>query len=239
MIYIQSTPGRSRPHHFDCACALYGALDSGMNIRLTSFEEVAEGKFDSLIRGNLFVGSVEFMREVFKRIGKNPRVPRNSNRKSSILTLGHVREMIKEGKVESIFMKPNEIKLFTGMVYDKIFISTLKDLPDETEVITYKPFDHKILSEWRFYVMDGKIEDCRNYSGELDIFPDFNYAKKVISEYSDILPSSFTIDIGILSNQENVVIEFNDMWAIGNYGVENSLYVRMLKRRYFEIVSEK
>jgi len=26
------------------------------------------------------------------------------------------------------------------------------------------------------------------------------------------------------------------MWAIGNYGMENTLYYRMLKERYFEIV---
>ena len=26
------------------------------------------------------------------------------------------------------------------------------------------------------------------------------------------------------------------MWAIGNYGVSNDLYVRMLKDRYFDII---
>lgn len=36
---------------------------------LTSFEEVQSGKFDMLIHKKLFVGSVEFMREVFKRVG--------------------------------------------------------------------------------------------------------------------------------------------------------------------------
>jgi len=236
MIYIQSTTGRSRPHHFDCSCALYGALDSAMDYRLTSYEEVLEGKFDALIRGHLFVGSVEFMREVFRRIGKDPRLPYNSNRNSDLLTLGEARRMILEGVKEKTFLKPKETKMFSGMVYDKMFIDTLRHLPSETEVLSYDPFTSEIRSEWRFYVMDGKIEDCRNYSGRIDIFPDFSYANKVISDYKEVMPSAYTIDIGILEGGDNVVVEFSDMWAIGNYGVENSLYLRMLRRRYFEIV---
>ena len=35
------------------------------------------------------------------------------------------------------------------------------------------------------------------------------------------------------------VVEFNDMWAIGNYGISNDLYVRMLKERYFDIIKNK
>jgi hypothetical protein len=54
---------------------------------------------------------------------------------------------------------------------------------------------------------------------------------------------AYTIDVGILSSipfgsseRENVIIEFNDMWAIGNYGMENKRYLRMLVDRYFEII---
>jgi hypothetical protein len=37
---------------------------------------------------------------------------------------------------------------------------------------------------------------------------------------------------------ENVIIEYNDMWAIGNYGMPNDLYLQLLKDRYFEIVKK-
>ena len=49
MIYIQSNSERSLAHHFDCSCALYGAIDNAMDYRLTSFEEVKRGKFDIYI----------------------------------------------------------------------------------------------------------------------------------------------------------------------------------------------
>jgi len=51
-------------------------------------------------------------------------------------------------------------------------------------------------------------------------------------------PISYTIDIGVLENGENVVIEFNDMWAIGNYGMDNSDYLSLLRQRYFEIIRQ-
>lgn len=69
MIYIQSDTERKLPYHFDSACALYGAMDSALSYRLTSMEEVKSGKFDNLIKTNLFVGSTDFMREVFSRVG--------------------------------------------------------------------------------------------------------------------------------------------------------------------------
>jgi hypothetical protein len=58
----------------------------------------------------------------------------------------------------------------------------------------------------------------------------------VIKDNLCTFPSSYTIDIGILEDKTNVVVEFNDMWAIGNYGVPNNIYLRMLRTRYFEII---
>ena len=56
-------------------------------------------------------------------------------------------------------------------------------------------------------------------------------------------PSTFTIDMAIYKKHPKIrlktVVEFNDMWAIGNYGISNDLYVRMLKERYFDIIKNK
>ena len=39
MIYIQKNE-HDIPHHFDCACAMYGAIELGLDYKLVSFEEV-------------------------------------------------------------------------------------------------------------------------------------------------------------------------------------------------------
>ena len=242
MIYIQSNNEKNLPHHFDAACAMYGAIETGKEYRLTSYDEVASGKFDALIKTNIFVGSVEFMREVFKRIGLNDvRVPVNSNRESEIITLSEALKRAKNGK--SLFIKPVEIKLFTGFVLDQMIYSCIEGLPGDTEVLAYKPFREEILSEWRVYIHQGKIVDSRNYSGDFTISPDYRFfLEKVLKENEGKFPISYTIDIGILGGYQfcdNVVIEYNDMWAIGNYGMPNDLYLRLLRDRYFEIITNK
>lgn len=235
MIYIQSDKTGTLPNHFDCACALYGAIETVQDFRLTSFEEIASGKFDRLIKQNLFVGSVEFMREVFSRVGlEDVRLPKNSNRDSIVMTLGEALEHSTNGK--HYFIKPLEIKLFTGLVLDGMVYSCLTDKPSDTKVLAYEIFKEDIVSEYRVYVHNGRIFDWRNYGGSFELLPKTEYIENIIKENRATFPTSYTIDIGILESGENVVVEFNDMWAIGNYGVQNDSYLRMLRDRYFEIM---
>lgn len=238
MIYIQSDNERKLPHHFDAACALYGAIDNGNNYRLTTYDEVASGKFDSLIRTNLFVGSTEFMQMVFSRAGKeNVGVPFNSNRSEEVQSLAEVKERIKSG--EKLFIKPVKIKLFTGFVHDGFEYSCLKDLPDSTEILVYEPFKSKIRSEWRIYVNSLNISDSCFYFGDFRATPDYTAVDHLIEQnFTCGFPTCYTIDVGILENGQQVVIEYNDMWAIGNYGIPNWVYLTMLKRRYFQIMQD-
>ncbi len=235
MVYIQSDSERKLPHHFDVACAMYGAMDSNQDFRLTSFEEVASGKFDALIRKNLFVGSTEFMREVFKRIGlEDVGVPMNSNRECKIITLGQAMDIAKTGK--KIFIKPVEIKLFTGFVLDQMEHVSISKVSLDTLVMAYEPFKDRIWSEWRIYVHNGTMVDSRNYAGDFTKSPNYDIVRHAIKHTIGLeFPVAYTIDMGILENGENVVIEYNDMWAIGNYGIPNEDYFRLLRNRYFEI----
>ena len=147
MIYIQSNDEKL-PHHFDAASALYGAEDSGLDFKLITFEQVKvfyalQGR--NFLTNNLFVGSVEFMTLIFNYLHKSPRVELNSNRVEEFITLLEAKNRVING--ETLFIKPKQIKLFTGMVCKKDFIFCLNPYPDETEVIVSKPFEHEIVSE--------------------------------------------------------------------------------------------
>ena len=235
MIYIQSDSDRTRPHHFDCATAMYGAIETGQDYRLTTYAEIASGKFDTLLRTNMAAGSVEFMKLIFDRFGLgHVGVPFNSNRTHQTNTLGEIKELAKLG--HKYFIKPFDIKLFTGFVIDQMQHTSIQDIPDDTPVMVYKPFKYPIESEWRCYIMNHRVEFIGNYSGDFLVSVNGPYLQNIINENRSGFPSAYTIDIGVLSNGENVVVEYNDMWAIGNYGVPNDIYLRMLKTRYFEII---
>jgi hypothetical protein len=235
-VYIQSNED-NLPHHFDASCALYGAIELGYDYKLVTYEWL-DAINPQLFENNLFVGSVEFMTKIFNKLGKSPRVPDNSNREEKIMSLFDAKKLVLSG--EKLFIKPKQIKLFTGSVITKDFISCLNPYSDDVEVIVSKPFENEIVSEWRCYVkktlISNPIVDIRCYSGDPFITPNKNYILEVFNENILKYPKSYTIDIGILSNGENVVIEYNDMWSIGNYGIENSAYLNLLKLRYFEIV---
>lgn len=235
MIYIQSNERTPIPHHFDCACAMYGAMDLGQDYRLTYYMEVESGKFDNNIKKSLFVGSVEFMKVVFNRVGlKDIRLPENSNRSYQIMSLGDIKTKAKLG--EKFFIKPIDIKLFTGFVIDQMDYTSIKNIPNDTNVMVYEPFKHSIQSEWRCYIHNHNLVYIANYSGDCFVNVDISYLTNIIRLNKNTFPCAYTIDIGILSNGDNVVIEYNDMWAIGNYGIPNNLYTRMLRDRYFQII---
>lgn len=234
MIFLQKDKYSDIPHHFDVACAMYGAIETGQDYRLISYEDLVTSRL-LITKNNLFVGSVEFMRAVFNLVGvDDPRVPENSNRPFEVITLGEAKFRAKSG--EKLFIKPFEIKLFTGFVIDQMQHTSINGIPDDTKLMAYKPFEHRIESEWRCYIFNNRVEYIGNYSGDLYVNIDGSYLNKVIDENKDKFPCAYTIDIGVLSNGENVVIEYNDMWAIGNYGMPNDIYLRMLKKRYQEIL---
>lgn len=238
MIYIQSNFDKTLAHHFDCSCALYGAIESGLEYRLVTFDEVSNGKFDMLIKSNLFIGSTEFMREVFKRVGLNDvRLPVNSNRVSEIITLDEAHKRVLNG--ERIFIKPIEIKLFSGLILDGMTYTCLNNISGDTKVMAYKPFGSKIITEWRLYIHNNKIVDSRNYSGDFKLSPNYDYVIEVVRDNANSFPCAYTVDVAVLESGENVVVEFNDMWAIGNYGIPNDIYLNLLRDRYFQIIKSR
>ena len=132
-----------------------------------------------------------------------------------------------------MFVKPVQTKLFDGALISKAeHLSYLR--LENCDVLVCEPID--IVSEHRVYVHNGKAVYSCNYSGDFRISPDFNYVDKLIEAYND-QPIAYTVDVAILKDGSMTVIEFNDFWSIGSYGLYCLNYAQMLLDRYCEIVS--
>ena len=231
MIYLQSLD--NRPINFDTASLMYAAIEQDLLYKLITFEEL--DNYREELKSNLFCGTVEFLTKAFSLIGLNDvGLKENSNRKSEIITLQEAKERANKG--EFLFIKPLKIKLFSGFVLGNFIYSEIEKLPDDTLIRAYKPFSERISSEWRVYIYNHKVYFSGNYSGDFEVIPDYGYVREVIEKNRNSFPISYTIDVGILESGENVVVEYNDMWATGNYGVPNDMYLRMIRDRYFQIV---
>lgn len=137
-----------------------------------------------------------------------------------------------------LFVKPTTLKLFTGLVIpdkDELdYISTLTMKGEELDIMTSSVV--KFVSEYRVFVAEGKVIDCRKYSGNYEIIPDFNFINETIKNYAS-QPIAYAIDFGVTDKDETMLIEVNDGYGVGTYGLDGRDYVKMSILRWKELVN--
>lgn len=78
----------------------------------------------------------------------------------------------------------------------------------------------------------------KHYQGELFKMPSENYILQVLSElckYTD-LTYCFTLDVGVLADGSTQVVEMNDAWSIGTYGLDGEVYLKWLIKRWKQMI---
>jgi len=75
------------------------------------------------------------------------------------------------------------------------------------------------------------------YLGDFRVFPDMKIIDEAIAEYTkNGAPAGYSIDFGVTDNGKTLLVECNDGWSLGNYGLEPSKYCRLLGRRWHEMM---
>ena len=89
-----------------------------------------------------------------------------------------------------------------------------------------------ILSEYRVYIISGKISSIANYDGDPTIFPDINLINKANLIYSQEkeYPISYTMDI-MITEKGTSIIEIHPFTSVGLY---NSLWGTELLNAYID-----
>lgn len=136
------------------------------------------------------------------------------------------------------FIKPmNEVKLFTGEIITKdsqlSFLNEYHDVKDETEVYVSAVLP-PVASEYRCFVHEDKLVGIQYYLGDFRKYPDAHVIEDMIKAYKSS-NCAYTLDVAVLEHGQTVLIEVNDMWAIGSYGMNAKTYALMCVRRMREI----
>ncbi len=74
----------------------------------------------------------------------------------------------------------------------------------------------EIHSEWRAFIIQGKLVGLQNYLGDFTLFPDVPLIKKMINHYKNS-PLSYTLDVGINATG-TFIIEVHPFVSCGLYG---------------------
>ncbi len=235
------------PRDKDMLDLYQGFLEYSYKINFYSAVDIISGNL-KIKKEDVFCGTINLCRLVWRSLGiQEPKVldyPEQLNsylhRRIMKCTLKQFHDLLKEneeiGNVQDYFMKPQKTKLFTGNIfYHTTQLNRFKgEIGNETAVFVSTPID--FLSEYRVYVHQQKIIDTKHYFGSWRVFPDPIVIDDMVSKVNPIMPVSYSVDVGVLQDGTTALVECNDGYALGNYGVEPKEYAAMIRDRWWEIV---
>lgn len=191
---------------------------------------------------DIIVGSVEASIEYFKYCGIE--VPKAISYPESLKPyLGRDIEIVNFGEINSLdfpcFIKPAEdIKMFTGDVVSSLqHLEFIKNYGAESNTKVFKSGLIEFESEYRCFVTKGELRGMKHYKGDFELFPNMLMVHEMISEFekSNEALWAYTLDVGITDDGLTLLVEVNDMWAIGSYGLDGDIYALLCARRMKEI----
>lgn len=154
-------------------------------------------------------------------------------------TVGDIVRRVHEDKGLPVFVKPaGQLKRFTGgIVASWSDLHVLGGAPDATPVHCVEVVNW--VSEYRVYVLHGKIVGIRHYTGDSRVALD----EQVVHEAIECLEASgdsiagYGIDFGILGSGETALVEVNEGYGLGSYGLEDDVYTELLIARWAQLAA--
>lgn len=147
-------------------------------------------------------------------------------------TLGEIR------KDEPLcFIKPLKgHKTFDGHVRDGKMCNLIQTslCANSTEVLASEIVH--FTTEYRGFVLNKELIGWKHYKGDFAKMPDVNVVRDAIKEYKTS-PVAYSIDFGLDDQGRSLLIEVNDAYSLGCYGLSPVLYAQMIEARWDEITN--
>lgn len=195
----------------------------------------------------LVVGDHPTLEAVFKRIGYQD--DKNSyplslrpclKREIWESTVGKLWAESQHSDLRPIFIKPKDkAKLFTGFVcHSNTDLYPLDSISKHTRL--YCSAVVEWLSEYRVFVNEDEIVGIEHYKGDSALKIDLNVVEDAVKNFkkSAEKTAAYGIDFGLLKNGETALIEWNDGFALGSYGLDKIIYTDLILTRWNEILQD-
>lgn len=230
--FIQTKEG-GKFHNENCFKAYLGFHEMGLEtVLFSNNEELQKSNPEDVVVG--YVGTVRSRLRDFGIIAPEMDYPDELKEylgrkiwKSKINTINDHPELW------PVFVKPFVDKRFTGVV-----VRSAKDLIgcgscyENVDCICSEIVN--FLAEWRVFVRYGKIIDVRPYKGDWRIHFDPDVVEKAVKGFCTA-PKGYAADFGVTDDGRTLLVEVNDGYALGSYGLFYPDYAKLLSARWAEL----
>ena len=231
--YIQAKA--NVPGSINFFCAYQGF--SEMGLECVMFNDVEE--LDTSLRSDVVVGGLGVVEHALARfkvgvphIDYPAELEHHLGRRVWKSTLAEVAE---RPDTWPVFVKPVDEKRFAGFVIrDVRDLRRLASREGTEEVLCSEPVE--FLAEWRCFVRYRTVLDVRPYAGDWHVHYDAAVVDEIVRDYA-CAPSGYAADIGVTSDGRTILVEVNDGYALGSYGLQYNLYAKLLSARWAELVN--
>ncbi len=233
-VYIQANK-QNIPHNINLANAYYGFSEMGFETILfqkptelstSNKEDVVVGHI-GIIRTRLFelgikVPEINYPEELKRFLGRK-------------IWTSRINTINEHPELWPVFVKPFEGKKFTGVV-----VRSPKDLigcggnDDNGEVYCSEVIN--IIAEWRCFVRYGKILAIKPYYGDWHAHYDPSVIEEAVSSYTSA-PAGCALDFGVTDKGKTLLIEVNDGYALGCYGLPSIDYAKLESARWAQLTN--
>lgn len=135
-----------------------------------------------------------------------------------------------------MFVKPVRQKLFDGFVCEGNFHDQIRLAPYPLEEECWVSDAVHFVAEYRCFVLRGEVLDARRYRGDWGVTVDRKRVELAVRSW-ERAPCAYTLDFGVTDDGRTLLVEANDGFALGTYGLAPALYAQMLEARWKEMLA--
>lgn len=235
------------PHNYNIANAMYGFRELGAEI--IPYHTISE-IYDFVSKEDIVLDYIDQCNKIFAKFGICPQIPDYPESLSKFLgrkiwkdTIDSIASDEKKWSA-GYFVKPVKSKVFTGKIIDSLSsLVGCGKCGENYEVLVSEPL--KIKAEWRCFILYDKIIDVRPYGLLMDFDRDsflYHYDSFVLKEMMEEFckwegrPFACSMDICVTEDGRTLLVEFNDAYALGSYGLPSIFYAKLISARWSQLL---
>lgn len=192
---------------------------------------------------HVFVGGISYIHKTLQKL--NIPVPKPFDYPESLkpflgreIWTSGINDIANNPENWNVFVKPKNIsKKFTGrLVTSTKDLIGCGDLNENTSVWVSEP--KNFLTEWRVFIRYGRVIGAKIYKGDWRMKFDHKVIENAIKAYQDA-PAGYSLDFGYTDKGETLLIEVNDGYSLGSYGLFYIDYAKLLSARWAELTGQE